>query len=450
MRHPEDLEKVGCVIWVHYRLDLAYRVDLELDFAIVLVFYRVAAEKIREVENTTRAKASKWLRWGCAGYLAYAVADRTEERKLPVADVPVVSEFPDVFPEDLPGISPDRQVEFGIDLMPGAAPVARTLYRLAPPELLELAREGRESSGVLSDYRELNRVTIKNGYPLPEMDNLIDQFQEAAWLRELIFVRVGGSLGKRDLWRLNCGPDWSYLTLVFPALVVTTLGFKGQVRTVGIRRLGCRSARSREHRGGSAVYRADSEDQGECLADETTYIPLDDIQVDEGLNYVERPVAVLERKVKKLRNKEIGIVKGSFFGFPVIRRWWWRTPAVAGDAVVAFATEADGGRSLCRLGAAAAAGFFLAAIARGAAAVLVVVAAAHGAAAAVVVIHADDGRRWWWGWYRRRQPAGEVVVGQPRRRAAWLLLLLWVRRRDCWCAAVARRGVCVAAATCCR
>ncbi|KAJ9541875.1 LOW QUALITY PROTEIN: hypothetical protein OSB04_028381 [Centaurea solstitialis] len=46
-----------------------------------------------------------------------------------------------------------------------------------------------------------------------------------------------------------------------------------------------------------------------CLADETTHIPLDDIQVDASLNYVERPVAVLERKVKKLRNKEIGIVK---------------------------------------------------------------------------------------------------------------------------------------------
>ncbi|KAJ9565976.1 hypothetical protein OSB04_001942 [Centaurea solstitialis] len=46
-----------------------------------------------------------------------------------------------------------------------------------------------------------------------------------------------------------------------------------------------------------------------CLADETAHVPLDDIQVDESLNYIERPVAVLERKVKKLRSKEIGIVK---------------------------------------------------------------------------------------------------------------------------------------------
>jgi hypothetical protein len=46
-----------------------------------------------------------------------------------------------------------------------------------------------------------------------------------------------------------------------------------------------------------------------CLADETAVVPLEDIQVDESLNYVERPIAILERKLKKLRNKEIGIVK---------------------------------------------------------------------------------------------------------------------------------------------
>ena len=46
-----------------------------------------------------------------------------------------------------------------------------------------------------------------------------------------------------------------------------------------------------------------------CLADETAIVPLEDIQVDESLNYVERPIAILERKLKKLRNKGIGIVK---------------------------------------------------------------------------------------------------------------------------------------------
>ncbi|KAJ9538971.1 hypothetical protein OSB04_031704 [Centaurea solstitialis] len=94
----------------------------------------------------TVMKARKYLQHGCAGYLVYAVTGQAEERKLSVADVPMVSEFPDVFPEDLPGIPPNRQVEFGIDLVPGSAPVARTPYRLAPPELQELSSQLQELS----------------------------------------------------------------------------------------------------------------------------------------------------------------------------------------------------------------------------------------------------------------------------------------------------------------
>ncbi|KAJ9558403.1 hypothetical protein OSB04_013017 [Centaurea solstitialis] len=92
------------------------------------------------------AKASKYLRHGCAGYLAYAMTDAAEERELSVAEVPVVSKYPDVFPKDLPGIPPEREVEFGIDLVPGAAPVARTPYRLAPPKLQELSSQLQELS----------------------------------------------------------------------------------------------------------------------------------------------------------------------------------------------------------------------------------------------------------------------------------------------------------------
>ena len=157
------------------------------------------------------AKARKYLQRGCAGYLVYAMTDQTERRKLAVADVPVVSEFPDVFPEDLPGIPPDRQVEFGIDLIPGSAPVARTPYRLAPPELQELASQLQElsekgfirpssspwgapilfvkkkdgSHRMCIDYRELNKVTIKNRYPLPRIDDLFDQLQGAAWFSKI-------------------------------------------------------------------------------------------------------------------------------------------------------------------------------------------------------------------------------------------------------------------------
>ncbi|GKA65438.1 reverse transcriptase domain-containing protein [Tanacetum coccineum] len=127
---------------------------------------------------------------------------KSDEKKL--EDIPVVKEFPDVFPEDLPGLPPVRQVEFQIDLIPGAAPVARTPYRLAPSEMQELSNQLQEltdrgfirpstspwgapvlfvkkkdgSFRMCIDYRELNKLTIKNRYPLPRIDDLFDQLQD--------------------------------------------------------------------------------------------------------------------------------------------------------------------------------------------------------------------------------------------------------------------------------
>ncbi|GKC72074.1 putative reverse transcriptase domain-containing protein [Tanacetum coccineum] len=95
--------------------------------------------------------------------------DKSEEKRL--KDVPTVRDFPKVFPEDLPGLPPTRQVEFQIDLVPGAAPMARAPYRLAPSELQEL------SFRMCIDYRELNKPTVKNRYPLPRIDDLFDQLQ---------------------------------------------------------------------------------------------------------------------------------------------------------------------------------------------------------------------------------------------------------------------------------
>nr|GFC12744.1 putative reverse transcriptase domain-containing protein [Tanacetum cinerariifolium] len=118
-------------------------------------------------------------------------------------DVPVVQEFLEVFPEDLPGIPPTRQVKFRIDLVPGATPVERAPYRLAPSEMKELADQLKEltdkgfirlssspwgapvlfvkkkyrSFRMCIDYRELNKLTVKNRYPLPRIDDLFDQLQ---------------------------------------------------------------------------------------------------------------------------------------------------------------------------------------------------------------------------------------------------------------------------------
>ncbi|GJT88441.1 putative reverse transcriptase domain-containing protein [Tanacetum coccineum] len=128
---------------------------------------------------------------------------REEVRRKQLKDIPIVSEFPEVFLEDLPGLPPVRQVEFQIDLMPGAAPVARAPYRLALSEmqglsdqLQELVDRGfirpstspwgvpvlfvkkKDGSFIMCiDYRELNKLTVKNHYPLLRIDDLFDQLQ---------------------------------------------------------------------------------------------------------------------------------------------------------------------------------------------------------------------------------------------------------------------------------
>ncbi|GJX06831.1 putative reverse transcriptase domain-containing protein [Tanacetum coccineum] len=98
-------------------------------------------------------------------------------------DVPVICDFPEVFPGDFPGLPPPRQVEFQINLVPRAAPVARAPYRLAPSEIRELLvqlQELLEKGFIHPNYRELNTLTIKNHYPLLRIDDLFDQLQDSS------------------------------------------------------------------------------------------------------------------------------------------------------------------------------------------------------------------------------------------------------------------------------
>ncbi|GKB66586.1 putative reverse transcriptase domain-containing protein [Tanacetum coccineum] len=150
-------------------------------------------------------KAQEHLSKGCDVFLAHITTkeakDKSEGKRL--EDVPIVRDFPKVFPEDLPGIPLARKVEFQIDLVLGVAPVARAPYRLAPSKMKELAEQLQELSdkgfirpnsspwGALIlfvkkkygsfrmyiDYLELNKLTVKNRYPLPRIDDLFDQLQ---------------------------------------------------------------------------------------------------------------------------------------------------------------------------------------------------------------------------------------------------------------------------------
>ncbi|GJS72650.1 reverse transcriptase domain-containing protein [Tanacetum coccineum] len=97
-------------------------------------------EKKSTLSIISCVKAQKYMEKGCQLFLAQGMMienkDKSKEKRL--EDVPTVLDFPEVFPEDLPGLPPIRQVEFQIDLVPGVAPVARAPYRLEPSEMEEL------------------------------------------------------------------------------------------------------------------------------------------------------------------------------------------------------------------------------------------------------------------------------------------------------------------------
>ncbi|GJR70456.1 hypothetical protein Tco_0016521 [Tanacetum coccineum] len=121
-------------------------------------------------------KARKYVEQGCHLFLAHVTKKKSKEKRL--EDVSVICNFPEVFPKELAGLPPPRQVEFRIDLVPGAALVARTPYRLAPSEMKELSVQLQEllEKGFIY-YRELNKLTVKNRYPLLRIENLFDQLQ---------------------------------------------------------------------------------------------------------------------------------------------------------------------------------------------------------------------------------------------------------------------------------
>nr|GEZ01397.1 putative reverse transcriptase domain-containing protein [Tanacetum cinerariifolium] len=140
--------------------------------------------------------------------------------ELKLEDIHVVREFLDVFPKDLSGLTPSCEVEFHIDLVPEAMPIAKSPYRLEPTEMQELSNQLNElqdkgfirpssspwgapvlfvkkkdgSFHMCIGYRELNKLTIKNRYPLPRIDDLFDQLQGSRY-----FSKIGLRSGYHQL-----------------------------------------------------------------------------------------------------------------------------------------------------------------------------------------------------------------------------------------------------------
>ena len=180
--------------------------DAQIDCKKKRVTLRISEDKKVEFQGQKQVKkfltmiqAKRLLRQGCEAYLAHVI---DVDKKMPkIGDVPVVNEFPDVFP----GLPLDMEIKFAINLAPGTEPVSKAPYRMAPVEMKELATQLQEllDKGVIRpsvspwgapvlfvkkkdgsmrlciDYRELNKLTIKNKYPLPRIDDLFDQLKGA-------------------------------------------------------------------------------------------------------------------------------------------------------------------------------------------------------------------------------------------------------------------------------
>ncbi|KAI3717828.1 hypothetical protein L1987_69691 [Smallanthus sonchifolius] len=182
-------------------------IRIPLDSGEILNVYDEKPSKGLKLMSCTTAQ--KYLRKKCVAFLAHIVEQKGKDKSL--QDIPVIKDYPEVFPEDLPGLPPIRQVEFCIDLVPGANPMAKSPYRLAPSEMQELSSQLRELSDkgfirpsvspwgapvlfvkkkdgsfrMCIDYRELNKLTVKNRYPLPRIDDLFDQLQGSTYFSKI-------------------------------------------------------------------------------------------------------------------------------------------------------------------------------------------------------------------------------------------------------------------------
>jgi hypothetical protein len=162
------------------------------------------------------------------------------------SEVSVVNEFPDVFPKELPGMPPDRDIEFVIELKPGIAPIDKTPYRMATPDLAELKEHIKEllekgfihsssspwgapvifvskkdgTQRLCVDYHALNEVTVKNKYPLPRIDDLFDQLRGVC-----VFSKIDLRLGYHQLKIHGCNIPKTAFILRYSLYEYTVMSF---------------------------------------------------------------------------------------------------------------------------------------------------------------------------------------------------------------------------------
>ncbi|KAJ9546848.1 LOW QUALITY PROTEIN: hypothetical protein OSB04_019391 [Centaurea solstitialis] len=218
--HPYEVDTAIGWVWVR---EFARGCTIELEGCLVPVVLRLIPMEgldLKQSENRLRTKDGSWendnvygvkrnrstslisvikanrcIRKGCLWFMAYVVDSGRD--KLEVKNVEVVCDYTEVFLEDLVSLPPDREIEFRIDLIPGATPIAKAPVSTCTVGIeRNLLDKGfirpstspwgasvlfvKKKDGTMRmciDYRELNKVTVKNKYPLPRIDDSFDQLQ---------------------------------------------------------------------------------------------------------------------------------------------------------------------------------------------------------------------------------------------------------------------------------
>ncbi|XXG69581.1 hypothetical protein AAC387_Pa06g2405 [Persea americana] len=230
-------------------------ITFKVNEAIASVLFE-GTQKRFDTRLVLALKAERMMHSGCEGYIAF-ISEKKPVQEL--GNIPVVCEFPDVFPNEVPGLPPTREVDFTIELMPGTAPISKAPYRMAPLELYELKKQIHDllDKGLIQpsvspwgapvlfvkkkdgtfrmciDYRQINQVTIKNKYPLPRIDELFDQLQGVAYFSKIDLqsgyhqIRVRDQDVQKTAFRTRYG-HYEFLVMPFgltnaPAIFMTLM-----------------------------------------------------------------------------------------------------------------------------------------------------------------------------------------------------------------------------------
>ncbi|RVW61807.1 Transposon Tf2-8 polyprotein [Vitis vinifera] len=205
----------NCIVMIGYR-------EMPVDYIPGQPKFSFEGKHVdRPLRMISALRASSLLKKGCQGFLASVM-------------------------KDLPGLPPEREVEFTIDLVPGTGPMSKAPYRMAPVELKELKVQLQElldkgfirpsvspwgapvlfvkkkdgSMRLCIDYRELNKVTVRNKYPLPRIDDLFDQLQGACVFSKIDLrsgyhqLRVRGEDVPKTAFRTRYG-HYEFLVMPF-------------------------------------------------------------------------------------------------------------------------------------------------------------------------------------------------------------------------------------------